>query len=231
MAKKMRTCGTCGNEIAKSAKVCPHCGAKQKGGKLKTILIALVVFIVIVAVAGGGKSKPKKVESDDTSKVEQTETSTDNKAAEEKKDEAPKQDEQTTFTIGDTADFDGVQIQVQNAILSDGQDFVTPDEGKKFLGVIISVVNNSDKDINISSIANFEAYCDDYALQQDLLGYQCEEWDGYSQVDNKVAAGKRLGGVICYQVPADFGKFDISISPDFWSNKKVDFTFTHDQCN
>ena len=33
MAQKMKNCKACGQEIAKSAKVCPHCGAKQKGKK------------------------------------------------------------------------------------------------------------------------------------------------------------------------------------------------------
>ena len=52
---KMTECKSCTKEIAKSAKTCPHCGAKNKGGGiLKWIGIIFVVLIVInVAFRGG----------------------------------------------------------------------------------------------------------------------------------------------------------------------------------
>jgi len=228
MAKKMRTCGTCGNEIAKSAKVCPHCGAKQKGGKLKTILIALVVFIVIVAVAGGGGKKG-------ATKVEKTEDQAQEQSAEQK--EAPKQEEAkqeegpTVFSIGDTADLDGVQVTLNTAILSHGSEYVNHKDGNVFMGLIFDINNTSDKDVAISSLASFEAYCDDYSVNPDLIGYQCPEWDGYDQLDGSVAAGKKMFGVIAYQVPENFDKFEIAVTPDFWSGQDIAFEFTHDACD
>lgn len=242
-APKMHKCKSCGQEIANSAKHCPNCGAKQKGGALKIVLIVVGVLFVlglIGSIAGGG-SKSKKSDSSTTEATtqdaQQTEEAKKAEDAKKAEEEAQKKAEEeaknkTSFTIGETADFNGVQITLQNAMLSPGKDtFVKPDDGKVFLGCIVEIVNNSKKDVSISSLANFEAYCDDYALNQDLIGYQCPEWDGYGQLDNKVAPGKRMAGVICYQVPAEFGKFDLSISPSFWSNKKVDFTFTRDQCH
>ena len=54
----MKNCKDCGNEISESAKVCPNCGAKQKGGAGKIILIVIIVIVVlgIIGAAGGGKS-------------------------------------------------------------------------------------------------------------------------------------------------------------------------------
>lgn len=46
--KKMTACKTCGTQIAKSAKACPSCGAKNK----KTP-IALIIVLVIILVLGG----------------------------------------------------------------------------------------------------------------------------------------------------------------------------------
>ena len=54
--KKMRKCKTCGEAIAKSAKVCPKCGAKQKGHTGLIILAAVVILLVVFAMAGGGSS-------------------------------------------------------------------------------------------------------------------------------------------------------------------------------
>ncbi len=51
MAKnKMVVCKNCNTAIPKKAKVCPHCGVKNKQSVLKKLLIALFVFIAIIAV-------------------------------------------------------------------------------------------------------------------------------------------------------------------------------------
>lgn len=55
---KMTTCKTCGKEMAKSAKVCPSCGAKNKKPFFtKPWFIAIVALIIIGTIASGGKSK------------------------------------------------------------------------------------------------------------------------------------------------------------------------------
>ena len=53
---KMTTCKTCGQPIAKNAKVCPHCGAKMKKHTLLKIIAAVVVLGMIGSVFGGRKS-------------------------------------------------------------------------------------------------------------------------------------------------------------------------------
>lgn len=54
MAKsKMTTCKHCGAEIAASAKVCPHCGGKNKPPIYKRWwFIAIIVLIVLSAIGG-----------------------------------------------------------------------------------------------------------------------------------------------------------------------------------
>lgn len=101
MAKnKMVTCKTCGHEIAKSAKVCPNCGAKQKGGKLKIVLIVVVALIVIGAISSGGNKSKKTDSSNSSAKTEQTtEQKTKEQKPEEKKEEEPKE---TQTTIDET---------------------------------------------------------------------------------------------------------------------------------
>lgn len=55
---KMTTCKTCGKEMAKSAKVCPSCGAKNKKPFFtKPWFIVIVALIIIGAIASGGKSE------------------------------------------------------------------------------------------------------------------------------------------------------------------------------
>lgn len=63
MAKLVK-CKTCGAEIAKSAKVCPKCGAKQHVGALSAcsiiIVITLCAVIGIMAKSCGGGYTPQE---------------------------------------------------------------------------------------------------------------------------------------------------------------------------
>lgn len=58
MAKdKMTTCKHCGQEIAASAKICPHCGGKNKPPIYKRgWFIALIVLIILYAIGSSNSS-------------------------------------------------------------------------------------------------------------------------------------------------------------------------------
>jgi len=54
---KLQACKTCSKEVAKTAKVCPHCGVKLKMGFLKKAILGLagfIILIVVIANLGGG---------------------------------------------------------------------------------------------------------------------------------------------------------------------------------
>lgn len=63
--KGMKKCKTCGKVIAKSAKRCPACGAKQKGKA--GLIIGIVVLLIIIAGVGGSGGKSKKESSEPVS--------------------------------------------------------------------------------------------------------------------------------------------------------------------
>ena len=191
----------------------------KHGGKLKWIILVVVIVIALIAIGGGGDDKPKKVNSD-SGKEKAAETA--------KADDSEKKKD--TFTLGDTAEYNGIQVSLSSAVLSNGDgEFVKPDDGKYFLGLTFEINNQSSKDINISSVVSFEAYCDDYSLNEDLVGLQAPQFKQLSQLDGSVAAGKKMSGVICYQVPQDFKTFEISCTPDFWGSNKVTFQLNRDQ--
>ena len=55
---KMTVCKSCGAKIAKSAKTCPSCGAKNKNRKKKLLILAVIALVVIVIIAAAsGKDK------------------------------------------------------------------------------------------------------------------------------------------------------------------------------
>ena len=214
MNKKMTNCKACGQEIAKSAKACPHCGAKNK--KKHPILIGIIVFFVLIAIiaSSGGDDEPKKVENADTNKVE---TSVDNK--EDVKDDVV--EEKNEFYVGETAELKGVSVTLVNVTESTGSEFNTPTDGNVFVLCEFEIENNSDKEITVSSMMSFEAYCDDYTCTFSLTALM--EKGNKNQLDGTVAAGKKFNGVIGYEVPADWSELEIRFTPDFWSGKDIVF--------
>ena len=215
MSKKEGTklCKHCKTEIPAGAKVCPNCRKKQ-GGIVKWIVIGVIVLAVIGSVAGGG-------EADGDVKEATNPVASDSKKSDDKKEE--KQEEKTEFALGETAEQKNVQVTLLNVTESTGSEYITPDEGNLFLICEFEIVNNSDKDITVSSISNFEAYCDDYSLNQDIIGLQVPEAEGKSQLDGNVAAGKKMNGIIAFQIPSDYKKFEISVAPDFWATRDIKF--------
>lgn len=81
-AGKVKTCRACGQVIPKSAKVCPYCGAKQKGKTLWIVLGAVALFLVIVVAAAGGGS-------DSSSKKGSAKSSQSRAVSTQKKETAP----------------------------------------------------------------------------------------------------------------------------------------------
>jgi len=47
---KLVACETCGHEIAKSATMCPHCGARQRMGLVAQLLRGVVIAFLIVLI-------------------------------------------------------------------------------------------------------------------------------------------------------------------------------------
>ena len=207
MNHKLSICKSCGYEIAKSAKTCPQCGAKNKKGH--PVLFGIIALFVLIGMVGsmGDQDTPEKVETPHTSHTETT--------------VGTKHEEKTEFYVGETAELKGVQVTFVNTVESTGSDFNQPADGNVFVLCEFEIANNSDREINISSIMSFEAYCDDYACTFSLAALM--EKGSKNQLDGTVAAGKKFNGVIGYEVPADWNTLEIRFTPDFWSGKEIIF--------
>lgn len=73
--KRLTTCKACKKEIAKSAKVCPYCGAKNKKPIYKKWWFWLIIICLIGGIGSGGSDENK---NDDTNRtvIEQPSEST-----------------------------------------------------------------------------------------------------------------------------------------------------------
>lgn len=210
MSEKMYECKTCKQQIACSAKVCPHCGAKNK--KVNPLLVGIIglVALIIIISAAGGNDEPVKVGENTTLA---TTTGADSQV------------EKNTFTVGEIAELRDVQVSLVGVTESTGSSFNTPNEGNIFVLCEFEITNNSKEEITVSSMLSFEAYCDDYTCSYSL-GALLEKGNK-NQLDGTVAAGKKFRGVIGYEVAENWSELEVHFTPDFWSGKDIVFIATN----
>ena len=214
MENETKLCKHCKTPIPKDAKVCPNCRKKQ-GGVGKWIIIGVIVVILLAALFGGGDDKPKKVEN---SKVESTQQ--DEKKSEEPKTDVNTEEVKDIFEVGETAELNDVQVTLLSYKESKGSEYNKPSDGNVFLMAEFEIVNNSDSEMNVSSVMSFEAYADDYSLNYSF-GALMDNED--RQMDGTIAAGKKMEGYIGYEVPKDWSTVEIHFTDDVWSNNKFKF--------
>ena len=189
--------------------------------------IAAVFFAISMtgAIVGcGGEDAVKDVTNDKQAESGNSETKIDD--SEESEPEDTDSEEKTEFYMGETAEQGDVQFTLVNVYESSGSELITPDDGNIFLVCEFDISNNSEEDIGISSVMNFEAYCDDYSLTLDIMGLQVPEAEGKSQLDGNIASGKKMNGIVAYQVPTDYKTMEINVTPDFWSGKDIKFIYS-----
>ncbi len=206
MSEKMTVCKACKQQIAHSAKVCPHCGAKNK--KVNPVLVGIIIFaaLIIIISAAGGSDEPVKV-GENTS---QSGTTT-----------MDSQNDRNAFTVGEIAELRDVQVSLVSVTESTGSSFNQPSDGNVFVLCEFEITNHSKEEIAVSSLLSFNAYCDDYTCSFSLSAL-LEKGDK-NQLDGTVAAGKKMKGVIGYEVPADWNELELHFTPDFWSGKDIIF--------
>ncbi|HPU63723.1 MAG TPA: DUF4352 domain-containing protein, partial [Mobilitalea sp.] len=201
----------------KKAKVCPYC-KKRQGGILKYIIIGIIAIIIIGALLSGGDddTEPKKIDNN-------TENNNANNTTQPAVTGKPDQNG-VTFSVGETAQLNNINVTLVSVSESEGSKYNKPSEGKIFLLAEFEIENNSDKEITVSSMMSFEAYSDGYTVSQSLSALL--EKEDKNQLDGTIAAGKKMNGVIGYEVSKDWSELEIHFTPDVWADKKIVFVAT-----
>lgn len=210
-----KKCKHCQSDIPKKAKICPVCKRKQKNSIFLTLGIILLV-LGLIGIVGGSNDKPTKVESNINTEILSDNASSDNTSTEVST-------EITTFGIGDTAEYRGVSVTLNSIEESDGSQYNRPTDGNVFLLVNLTIENNSDSDLAVSSLLSFSAYQDGYTTNVSLMALSEKTGE---QLDGTIAPGKKMQGTIAYEVPADYSEFEIDYQADMWDNQKFCFVYT-----
>lgn len=182
--------------------------SKQHGKKPSGCLTALVVTAAVVcavlllsSIFGKSSDTPKKVDTVQPSAASQ-----------------PVQEQQTVFSVGETVELNNVSATLLNVTENSGGNYSTPADGKEFVICEFEIENNSSSDIAVSTVLSFDAYFDSYATTLSLGAILSVN---EPQLDGTVAAGKKMKGVVGYEVSPDWSELEIRYSPSFWGREII----------
>lgn len=169
-------------------------------------LLAIIILIVIGILGCGGEEDEPRLSED------QVTTQKNEKSMESKEENVPE-----FFGIGQTVETKKIKAIITEMTKSTGSDFNKPEEGKEFVLLHMTIENISDEELNISSMLSFDAYVDDETINESLSA----QMEANKTMDGTIAAGKRLTGVLGYEVPKDWGEMEIHFEPDVWADIKI----------
>ena len=115
---------------------------------------------------------------------------------------------------------DGVSITLVGYTESKGNSFMPPEDGNIYLVMEMLIENNSSSSISMSTMTDFEGYCDGYAANYSFGAAMAEK----NSLDGSVAAGKKMKGQIAFEVPKNWQEFELHVRPNLWKDEVV-FTF------
>lgn len=147
----------------------------------------------------------------DVEKVEADTNSTSDTGSEPKKEKPTEQ----SLKIGESVNFDGLIITLNEARIEPGGEFDNPDNDQ-FLVVNLTAENTTDTEQTVSSVMNVEL--------KDAEGYSYNTTimlEGVkAQFDGSVEAGGKLRGEIPFDVP-NSDEYSLSFSNPFKSGKAI----------
>ncbi len=223
------TCKKCGKQVPVEYAVCPFCQTprpepeeddepkhkkkKKKHPILGTLLLVIGIIIIVSAIGGDKEDGPTKVGDLGSS---HSKTAEDDIKSE-------KNEEKTVFGVGEQVNLNDIVVTLVDVSENEGNEFLGPEDGNIFVLCEFEIENNSSKDITVSSMMSFESYVDDYST---IMSITATTSTNKNQLDGPVASGKKMNGVIGYEIPKDWKTLEIKFAPEFWSQKDITFVYS-----
>lgn len=240
--KKMKTCKHCGAEIAKSAKVCPQCGGKNKPPfYTRPWFIILVALVVIGTLFGSGSNSSKKddkkvgevngssSDSQEPAKDDgvkeptgEAEAAGEAETVEQTEETASKTEEtKTVYHVGDVLQDGDVKIvYAASGPYESDNEYLQPKEGNEYVFLKFAFINESKKNDTSISFYSFNAFAD---------GYACEMfYGGDDDLSATLSPGRSTMGLVYFEVPTDAEDIEVEYETNVFTSEKINFIYDGD---
>ncbi|GAB6927636.1 hypothetical protein JCM10914A_16190 [Paenibacillus sp. JCM 10914] len=164
---------------------------------------AVLSAMLLLAACGNDETKPP---ADNPPVVQDNEETGSAPTQQEKEPVAPGEMKpiDVPAAVGDTIDYHGAVVTLNSVRDSDGDDYLKPQDGHTFKVVDVTVKNNGDEPLVVSSALSFSL------TDATDLNYTVAITDDVSMLDGTIAPGEELTGEIPYQVLKDAEDLQLS---------------------
>ena len=210
MSKKLISCKACGQTMAKNAKACPHCGAKNKKPIFKKWWFWVIVVILLISVGtSGNDSNAENVENNSTN------PSASSDPGKTENNDVPAK---TEYYVGDMIEDGNTKIVfMSSGDYTEENEFLQPAEGMKYIFLQFAFENTSATSDTSISFYSFECYADGYAAEM--------FYGGDDDLSATLSAGRATTGYLYFEVPVDAEVIEVEYETNIFTEKKIKFIF------
>ena len=181
-------------------------------------------LVVLGLYATFGASTDKK-ESPKIVKAIQTEVEEPTK---EEVVETPVIEEEVTFTLGDTVINEDYTVTLESArIITDYDEYNTPNENCEFLELCFVVENKADDELSVYAY-KFETYVDGFVVEAND-NFDAMLASGEEFLSATLASGKKVRGVLCYELSKDWSELEIILDLDYGNDNEGTLVLSKEQ--
>lgn len=223
-----KLCKHCKTEIPYDAKICPNCRKRVRGGKLKWVLLVLLILIVFTAIASSGDgnrssvTKVGTVGSTSSAEEEAGEGANDTTTKGSSDSESGEAEVQTEYHVGDIL-MDGEMkiVYMSSGVYTEENEYLQPEEGYQYIYLQFAFENQSETTDDAISFYNFECYADAYSVDM----YYADDED----LSATLSAGRATSGYIYFTVPEDAQDIEVEYTTNYFTEDKITFLYEGEQ--
>ena len=181
--------------------------------------VGLLVVLGLYVIFGEKKESPKVVKAIQTEVEEPTK---------EEVVETPVIEEEVTFTLGDTVINEDYTVTLESArIITDYDEYNTPNENCEFLELCFVVENKADDELFVYDY-KLETYVDSFVVEaNDNVNAMLAS--GEELLSATLASGKKVRGVLCYELSKDWSELEIIFDLDYGDDNEGTLVLSKEQ--
>ncbi|MDY6994045.1 MAG: DUF4352 domain-containing protein [Pseudomonadota bacterium] len=180
------------------------------------VFICIIASLVLATLACGTSDEPELVA---TSEPEEETAAEEADTPDEPVSEGEVEPTPANFEIGDTISIGDRTVIVLGWENIPPDEFFTPDEGFKYIGVELVIVNTGETPKSTSSILQMKVK--DETAQQYTVDFMAQSQLKGGNVEGELISGEKIRGKVGFQVPEDVQSLELVFDAEVFGTGKV----------
>lgn len=138
-------------------------------------------------------------------------------------DSAP---EKESLVLGEPIEMGELEFTARSARWDGGDQFLSPDEGNRWIAIDVEIKNKSEKSTSLSSLMMFSLYDDEnYSADQAIFA------NTKGSLDGELGAGRTMAGEVAFEVSDSSQSFEFIFEPELFGFGQAIYEISIDEVN